>query len=66
MYYAEEKPFASIYIYQVVAGLYTHKVFINNYFKIFPIMLNAFRELLYSKLCWHNRPEPNHDVPSGN
>ena len=23
------------------------------------IMLDAFRYLLCSKLCWHNRPEPN-------
>ena len=22
-------------------------------------MLDAFRYLLCSKLCWHNRPEPN-------
>ena len=26
---------------------------------ILPIMLNAFKDLLCSKLCWHNRPGPN-------
>ena len=28
------------------------------------IMLNAFSDLLCSKLCWHNRLVPNHDVAS--
>ena len=27
------------------------------------IMLNAFGDLLYSKLCWHNRPGPTEHTP---
>ena len=41
-------------------GLITilQKFLYKDYFKILPIMLNAFGDLLYSKLCWHNRPGP--------
>ena len=26
------------------------------------IMLDAFKDLLCSKLCWYNRPGPNHNI----
>ena len=29
------------------------------------IMLDAFKDLLCSKLCWHNRPGPSASRPSG-
>ena len=56
-YYAHEKTCASF-----CTKLWVHYYIAKDFMKIVlnyaSIMLDAFRDLLCSKLCWHNRPGP--------